>query len=104
MVWLLSVKRAGKPEVSHFYMAFRVQQKVTWLKVAMQQVCRVHVLKAFKHLIDYVLLVDILKDVGADNCMEISVHKIEHEVDVAVVLCTDYVLKADDVLVAVQLL
>ena len=63
-----------------------------------------HIFQTFKTLINDILLMDIFENICPNNSMEISVHKIEHEVDVAVVLCTDYVLKADDVLVAVQLL
>lgn len=63
-----------------------------------------HVLEALEHLIDNVLLVNVFKDISADDCMEVSVHKIEDKVDIAVVFCADNVLKADDILVAVQFL
>lgn len=36
--------------------------------------------------------------------MQISVHEIEHEIDVTIVLRTDDILQADDVLMARQLL
>ena len=70
----------------------------------MEQVSRVHVLQALEHLVDDVLLVDVLKDIGADHRMQVSVHEVKHQVDVAVVFGTHHVLQADDVLVARQLL
>ena len=63
-----------------------------------------HVFEALQHLIDDVLLVDVFKDVGADDCMQVGVHEVEDKVNVAVVLGTHYVLNPDDVLVVRQLL
>ena len=63
-----------------------------------------HVLQAFQDLVDYVLLVDIFEDVGTDDSVKISVHKVEDEVNVTIVFSADYVLKANNVLVTSQLL
>ena len=58
-------------------MALGVQQQVTWLQISVQQVGRVHILETLQHLVDDVLLVDVLKDVGPDNSMHICVHEVE---------------------------
>ena len=63
-----------------------------------------HVLQAFQDLVDDVLLVDIFEDVGTDDSVKISVHKVEDEVNVTIVFSADYVLKANNVLVTSQLL
>ena len=47
---------------------------------------------------------DIFEDVGADDGVKISVHEVEDEVDIPIVFCADYVLQANNVLVASQLL
>ena len=43
----------------------------------MQQVGGVHVLEALQALINDVLLVDVLENVGADDCVQIGVHEVE---------------------------
>ena len=70
----------------------------------MQQIGRVHILEALQALVNNVLLVNVLEDVGSDDGVKIRVHEIEYQVDIPVVLSSDYVLKADDVLVAIELL
>jgi hypothetical protein len=64
----------------------------------------VHVLEAFEYLVDNVLLVDVLENVGADDRVQVCVHEVEDQVDVSVVLGADHVLQPDDVLVPSQLL
>ncbi len=59
-------------------MAFGVEQQIAWLKVSVEQVSRVHVLQTFEHLVDNVLLVDVLQYVGADHSMKICVHEVKH--------------------------
>ena len=63
-----------------------------------------HVFQAFEYLVDNVLLVDVFKDVGANHCVQVRVHEVKDEVDVAIVLSSDYVLKADDVFMSRQFL
>lgn len=70
----------------------------------MKKICRVHVLQALQYLVDDVLLVNVFQDVSANYSMQVSVHEVEYQVDVAVVLGADHVLQADDVLVAGELL
>ena len=70
----------------------------------MEKVGRVHVLQALEALIHDVLLVDVLEDVSSDNSMEIGIHEIEHQIDVAIVFSTDNILQSNDVLVTNQLL
>ena len=85
-------------------MALRVKQQVARLQVSVQQVYRVHVFQALEYLVDDILLVDVFENVGTDHCVQVSIHEVEDEVDVTIVLSSDYVLKTDYVLVAGQLL
>lgn len=63
-----------------------------------------HVLKALEYLVNDVLLMDILKDIGADDRMQVSVHEVEHEVDVAIIFSSDHILQPNDVFVTGKLL
>lgn len=63
-----------------------------------------HVLEAFEHLVNDVLLVDVLQDVGSDHSMQVCIHEIKHKVNISVVFCSNYILQPDDVFVAGQLL
>jgi hypothetical protein len=64
----------------------------------------VHVLEALEYLVYDILLVDVFENVGTDYGVQVGVHEVEHQVDVAVVFRPDHVLEADDVLVSRQLL
>lgn len=63
-----------------------------------------HVLQAFQHLVNDVLLVNVLEDIGPNNSMQISVHEVKDEVNISVVLSSDYVLQSDNVFMSRQLL
>ena len=63
-----------------------------------------HVLQTLQTLVDNVLLVDVLQDVSSDDCVQVSVHEIENQVNITVILCTNDVLEADNILVSSQLL
>ena len=63
-----------------------------------------HELKAFQHLINDVLLVNVLEDVGSNDSMKISIHEIEDEVYISIVFSSYNILQANNVLVARQLL
>jgi hypothetical protein len=63
-----------------------------------------HILKAFEYLVDDVLLVDILEDVCANHSVQIRVHEVEHQVDVAVIFSAHHILESDDVFVAGEFL
>jgi len=47
---------------------------------------------------------DLLKNIGADNSMQICVHELEHQVNIAVVVGLQYIPQLDDVFVVVELL
>jgi hypothetical protein len=64
----------------------------------------VHVFQTLKHLIDNVLLVNIFENVGPNDSVQISVHKVENEVDVTVIFGANHVLKSDYIFVSSQLL
>ena len=63
-----------------------------------------HELQAFQHLINDVLLVNVLEDVGSNDSMKISIHEIEDEVYISIVFGSYNILQANNVLVARQLL
>ena len=63
-----------------------------------------HVFQALEDLVDDVLFVDVLENVGSNDGVQICVHEVEHQVDISVVLGSDHVLQSDYVFVAGQLL
>jgi len=63
-----------------------------------------HVFQALKHLIDDVLLMNVFQDIRSNDSVQISVHKIEYQIDISVVFCSDHILKSNNVLVAGELL
>jgi len=83
---------------------FRVEEQVGGLEVAVDEFTRVELLEGLEQLIDDLLLVDVFEDVGADDCVQVSLHLVEHALDVLVVLGADDVEQPHNVLVAVQLL
>ena len=70
----------------------------------MQKIRRVHVFETLQALVNDVLLVDIFEDVRSNDGMQVSVHKVEDEIDIAIILGTNRVLQANNVLVTVQFL
>jgi len=48
--------------------------------------------------------VDVFEDVGSDDGVEVSVHEVEHQVDVSVIFRPDHILKTNDVLVSGEFL
>ena len=58
-----------------------------------------HVLQALEYLVHNVLLMDVLEDVGTDDRVQIGVHEVEHEVDIAIIFSSDHILQPDNVLV-----
>jgi hypothetical protein len=45
-----------------------------------------HVLQTFEDLVDDVLLMDIFENVGSDNSVQVSLHKVKNQVNISVVL------------------
>ena len=85
-------------------MTLRVEKQIARLQISVQQVCRVHELEAFQVLVDDVLLVDVLQDVGSDNGMQVSIHEVEYEVNIAIIFSSDHILQSDYIFVAGQFL
>ena len=85
-------------------MTFRVQQQVARLHVPMQQIGGVQILEALEILVDYILLVDVFQDVSPNHSVQVRVHEVEHQVDVAIIFSSNYILQPDYVLMAGQLL
>ena len=63
-----------------------------------------HVLQALENLVDDILLMDVFEDVSSNDGVKIGVHKVEDEVNVAIVFSSDNILKSDNVLVTGQFL
>lgn len=63
-----------------------------------------HELEALEVLIDDVLLVNVLQNVGPDHCMQIGVHEIEDQVDITIVFSSNHVLQSNYILMASELL
>ena len=70
----------------------------------MQQIGGVHVFETFEALVNDILLMNILQNIGSNNGMQIRIHEIEDEIDIPVVFCSYHILQSNDVLVTVQLL
>lgn len=70
----------------------------------MEQVGGMHVLEAFQALVNNVLLVNIFQDIGSDHCVQVGVHKVEYQVDVAIILGSHHILQSNNVFVAGQFL
>ena len=54
-------------------------------------------------LIENVFFMNILKDFGSNDGMQISLHEIKNKIDVFVILCSDEILQTNNVRVAIQL-
>lgn len=55
------------------------------LDVAVQQLRGVHILERLQQLVHDVRLVDVLQDVGSDDGVQVGLHILKHQVDVAVI-------------------
>ena len=54
-------------------------------------------------LIENVFFMNIFKNFGSNDSMQISLHEIKNKIDVFVILCSDEILQTNDVRVAIQL-
>jgi hypothetical protein len=72
--------------------ALRVQQQVGGLQVTVKQVGRVHVLEALEDLVHDVLLVNVFEDIGSNDGVQVGVHEVKYQVNIAVVFGTDHIL------------
>jgi hypothetical protein len=43
---------------------------------------------------------NVFEDIRSNDGVQISIHKIEHQINVTVVFCADHILKADNVFVS----
>lgn len=46
----------------------------------------------------------ILHDIGSDDCMEISFHKIKHKIDIFVIFCFEDIEKGYDIGMSIEFL
>jgi hypothetical protein len=64
----------------------------------------VHEFQTLQNLVDNVLLVNVFKDICPNDCVEICIHEIKYEVDIAVIFSANDVLETDNVLVTGEFL
>jgi hypothetical protein len=65
--------------------AHDVQEDVAGFEISVDHVARVNVLDSFEELVHDVLLMDVLQDALFDDVVQVGLHVLEAEVDVAVV-------------------
>ena len=58
-----------------------------------------HLLEALEYLLHYLLFVDVLQNVGADDRVQVGLHLLEDQINVAVVFGADDVQELDYVFV-----
>lgn len=63
-----------------------------------------HELQTLQHLVDYILFVNVLKDVRPDNGMKVSIHKIKDQVNISIVLSSYDILETNNILMTGQFL
>mmetsp|Transcript_603 Transcript_603/g.2296 ORF Transcript_603/g.2296 Transcript_603/m.2296 type:complete len:371 (+) Transcript_603:176-1288(+) len=95
---------ARQAEVANLHLAVGVEEDVRGLDVAVQHCTAVHVLQGLEKLVDDVLFVNILEDVGADDSVQVGLHVVADQVDILVVVGLQHVGQSHDVLVAIELL
>lgn len=81
-------------------MALAIEKQITRLQIPMQQLGRVHELQTLYRLVYYVLLVDLFQDVGTDDGVQVCVHEVEDQINVAVIFSSNHILKSDYVFMA----
>ena len=64
----------------------------------MDQLCAVKVFKGFEHLIKNINLVHLFQNIWPHNRMQICLHKLEHQVQVLLILGLDYSVKLDNII------
>ena len=63
-----------------------------------------HILQALKALVNNVLLVDVLENIGPNDSLLVRVHEVKIEINIPVILSLNHILKPNDILVPIQLL
>jgi hypothetical protein len=66
-------------------------EKTACLDIAVEELRGVEILEGAEELVHDVALVDVLQNVGAQHGVQIGLHELEHEVNVALVLCLGHV-------------
>lgn len=63
-----------------------------------------HVLERFDQLIHDILFVNFFQDIGPNDCMKVSFHVLEDEVQVTIVFGLEHIQQPNDVVMAIQVL
>mmetsp|Transcript_27717 Transcript_27717/g.73215 ORF Transcript_27717/g.73215 Transcript_27717/m.73215 type:complete len:454 (+) Transcript_27717:27-1388(+) len=88
-------------KVADLHLAVGVQQDVRGLDVTVEHLPGVHVLQRLEQLVDDVLLVDLLEDLGADDRVQVGLHEVADQIDVLVIVGLEHVQQPHNVLVSV---
>jgi len=51
-----------------------------------------HVFQTFEALVNNVLFMNIFKDIGTDNSVQVRIHEIEDKVDISIIFGTNRIL------------
>ena len=70
----------------------------------MEQLGRVHVFQTLKALVNDILLMNVLQNVGSDDRVQVRIHEIENQVYISIVFRPNHILKSNDVFVTIQFL
>jgi hypothetical protein len=87
-------------EIAQFSLAIFIDEDVGWLDVAVNESGRVEVVERFGHLVENVLAMSLCQNILANESVQINVHVLEYQVNIAVVLGADDLLQFYDVGVA----
>ena len=93
-------ERPSETEVSYFDITLRIEQNIRRFEVTMKNISRVEILETFQYLVDDVLFVDVFENVSSDDSVHVDFHGIEYQVNIFIVLGSDYIEQSDYVLVA----
>ena len=61
----------------------------------MENISGVEIFETLQDLVNDVLLVDLLEDVGPDDGVEVDLHRIKYQIYVSVILGPNHVQKSD---------
>lgn len=85
-------------------MTLGIKQQIAWLQIPMNQLTRMHILKRFQKLINNVFLMNFLQYARPYDYMQISFHKVKHQIKVFIIFGFYYVQQSNYVIVPIQLL
>ena len=81
---------------------------MNWCEVRMGMCLCVHMCKRWgcvqTYLVHDVLVVNGHEDASLDDCVQVSVHKLKHQIDINVILSLDHIQKLNNIVMSRELL